>query len=128
MTKEEFNAWTEETKFSERNWRRDHITGDNSKLYKEHPEWFKGKMKPVERELFYKGGTDGVFIEIIGDGTVTVGEYKGAVPHIGEALFIPKHTNRPLYHGRPAENLSDGFAAITERLGVEFLVELFSWC
>jgi len=126
MTKAEFNAWTEETKFSERNWRRDHITGDNSKLYAEHPEWFKGKVKPVERELLYKGGENGVYIEIMGDGTVSVGEYTGAIPHIGEALFTPKHSNKPMYHGKPAETLNEGFTAITERLGIGFLISLFT--
>ena len=126
MNKAEFDAWTAETKFSERNWRRDHITGENSKRYADHPEWFNGKP-PMARELFYKGGTDWVYIEICGDGTVTVGEYEGAIPHIGEAMFTVKHSNRPMYRGKPAENLSEGFAAISERLGVGFLVELFSW-
>jgi len=125
MNKAEFDAWTKETKFSERSWRRDTITGENSKLYASHPEWFKGKP-PKERELFYKGGVDGVYIEIEGDGTVSVGEYEGAIPHIGEAMFSVKHCNKPMYRGKPAENLSEGFAAICERLGIQFLIELFT--
>jgi hypothetical protein len=126
MTRNEFDAWIKETKFSERKWRRDYITGENSRLYAGHPEWFKCGVKPIERELFYKGGVDGVYIEIRGDGTVTVGEYEGAIPHIGEAVFTIKHSNKPLYHGKPASTLSEGFVAITERLGLGFLIDLFS--
>jgi len=126
MTKAEFDAWTKETKFSEKKWCRDFITGENSKLYASHPEWFRGRLQPVERELFYKGGVDGVYIEIAGDGTVNVGEYEGAIPHIGEAIFTVKHSNKPVYHGKPASSLNEGFAAITERLGLGFLIDLFS--
>lgn len=121
MDKKEFDAWTAETKFSERCWRRDYITGENSKLRARRMG-----DPSMEEELFYKGGEDGVYIEIRGNGTVTVGEYEGAIPHIGEAIFKVKHSNRPLYNGKPAETLSDGFTAITERLGLQFLVELLS--
>jgi|LSPZ01.1.fsa_nt_gi hypothetical protein len=104
MTKPEFDAWTKETKFSENKWVRD--------------------IPHSGRETFYKGGIDGVYIMIFEDGTVNVGEYKGAIPHIGEASFAVKHSGKPLYHGRPAATLDEGFAAIMERLGLGFLIDL----
>lgn len=119
MTKQEFDAWWLETKASENKWNRDEITGYNTKRMAEI------KNNPaLYQELFYTGGEDGVYITVNGMGIVEVGEYQGAYPHIGEAMFIPKHTNHPIYHGKQAENFDEAFGAIMERLGISFLVDL----
>ena len=121
MTKQEFDFWWDETQKSAYKWRRDFITSENSKLKAQrenNPE--------LESELFYKGGEKGVYIDIDGTGSVEVGEYEGAYPHIGEAMFTPKHKNHPMYNGHPAKNLNEAFTAITERLGIPFLIDMFS--
>ena len=122
MTKQEFNAWWAETKASENKWNRDEITGYNTKRISEI------KNNPaLYQELFYTGGRDGIYITVNGMGTVEVGEYRGAYPHIGEAIFTRKHANQPMYHGKPATNFDEGFTAIIERLGISFLVDLCRW-
>lgn len=122
MTKQEFNAWWEETKASREKWNRDDITGYNSKLLAE-----RNNNPALYRELFYTGGSEGVYIEVNGMGIVEVGEYQGAYPHIGEAIFTRKHANNPMYHGKPATNFDEGFVAIMERLGISFLIDLCRW-
>jgi len=103
MNKIEFDAWTRETKFSENAWVLDTIRYANT-----------GDL------LFYKGGTDGVYVWIQIDGVVSVGTYAYAIPHIGEALFIPKHTNQV------ANTQEEAFIKIAERLGVQMLIDLAS--
>ncbi len=39
--------------------------------------------------LYYSGGESGIYMRITPDGTLQVGNYEGAIPHIGEALFKP---------------------------------------
>jgi hypothetical protein len=121
MTKQEFNFWWGKTESSKHKWVRDEITGYNSKLRAER------SGDPAEHtELFYTGGKSGIYIEINGLGKVTVGEYEGAFPHIGEAIYSPKHSGNPMFHGKPAQNMNEGFTAICERLGLQFLIDLFS--
>lgn len=101
MTKIEFDEWMEITGFSERRWMFDDVTYRN-----------RGEM------LWYKGGVDGVYIDVQSNGTVSVGEYAGAIPHIGEALFQPKHSQKV------ADNANEASLIVLERLGVGFLL---SW-
>lgn len=44
--------------------------------------------------LYYTGGEDGVYIQISNDGTLKIGTYEGASPHIGEALFKVKEEQK----------------------------------
>ena len=108
MTKDEFNAWMKLTKFSEKKWVLDEIRWAND-----------GEL------LWYKGGVDGTYIWITPNAyvegkpnsTIAIGEYKGAIPHIMEAEFTPKHSG---------ERFGDVNAAskyVLERLGVAFLLE-----
>jgi len=121
MTEQEFNFWWDETQKSTYQWRRDLIISGNTKLKAQREN-----NPALERELFYKGGENGIYIDIDGTGMVEVGEYEGAYPHIGEAMFTPKQKNHPMYHGHPAQNLNDAFTAVIETLGIPFLVDLFS--
>lgn len=68
--------------------------------------------------LAYKGGADGVYVELAPDGTAKTGHYHGAVPHIGEALF-----QAPLFTKKFATQ-SDALARISERLGLNFLLAI----
>jgi hypothetical protein len=114
MTKKEFNEWMKVVKFSENHWVSDYITEQNS------------RQRGQPELLLYKGGQDGIYLNVLSDGTVEVGEYKSAIPHIGDAMFKPIHKNRPDFHGRPASTVQEGLAAICERLGVPFLLSLCS--
>jgi len=121
MTKKEFDYWWGQTQKSKWAWKRDYITGENSRLRSEREN-----NPALYRELFYKGGEDGIYIEIDGTGKVEVGEYQGAYPHIGEAIFTTKHKNNPMHKGKPAENFEDALTAIMERLGVQFLIDILA--
>jgi hypothetical protein len=101
MTKDEFDKWMEETKGSRRRW-----TVDQVRLHN-HGEY-----------LFYKGGVDGIFIEVQRGGSVLIGEYEGAIPHIGEALFKVEHMQKV------ADTVSAALVHTLERLGLTFLMEL----
>lgn len=100
MNKQEFEAWLAVTQASKDRWILDYVTYHN-----------RGDL------LFYTGGQSGNYIEIAADGTATIGTYEGALPHIGEALFQPKHT-------RKFESRDAAFARVSEALGVQFLIDL----
>lgn len=101
MDKQEYTAWQAVTKSSETRWMVDEV------------QWLNAK-----RILCYKGGEDGVYIEADPDGKVTIGNYEGALPHIGEALFFPKHSKVM------GQDASEAFGKVTEKLGLGFLVNL----
>jgi len=101
MDKQEFDGWMRVTQDSETRWTMDEVQWANRR-----------------RVLCYKGGEDGVYIECEPDGTATIGTYAGAIPHIGEALFVPKHSKKM------GANASDAFAAVAQKLGVGFLTNL----
>jgi len=101
MTKSEYDHWKRVTAQSTQNWILDEITLHNWNSY-----------------LFYKGGEDGTYIEINPSGRATVGHYEGALPHIGEALFIAKHTKVL------ADNAEEALKIVTERMGLQFLRNL----
>ena len=47
-----------------------------------------------DRISHLNGGEDGVYIQILNDGTLKIGTYEGASPHIGEALFKVKEEQK----------------------------------
>ncbi len=80
MTKQEFVNWTAFTQQSQYQWKVDPI--HNSK----------------EDFLAHIGGKNGCFIminkdEFIGLYKLSIGDYTGAIPHIGEATFMVKGIN-----------------------------------
>ena len=99
MTKQEYEAWRKETEDSRFHWQTDPIMEANT-----------GTL------LFYKGGENGSFIEVTKDGKATIGNYAGAVPHIGEALFTPKHV-------RQFTDQNTALARLIERMGIPFLLD-----
>lgn len=70
MTTAEAKAWILETEASKHAWTLD-------KIHCHKPDY-----------LLYIGGTEGHYVSIR-DGLLTIGTYKGAYPHIGEACFMP---------------------------------------
>ena len=70
MTKLEAEKWCTLTNSSKNKWTLDEITANNKGIY-----------------LFYIGGEEGNFIEVLKTGLMNVGTYQGAFPHIGEAIF-----------------------------------------
>lgn len=100
MTKQEYQAWKTETESSRRHWILDPI--------------FRANRSEL---LFYKGGENGYFIWVTADGGMTLGKYEGAIPHIGEALFLTAHVKQ-----FPSQNLA--VKALVERAGLAFLLDL----
>ena len=75
MNKAEFEAWKNETSLSKKQWILDQVhNGENS-----------------PQHLFYRGGENGQYVSVL-RGHVAIGNYEGAVPHIGEAFFKPLYT------------------------------------
>ena len=71
MDKREFEAWKARTNESANKWIVDDIHNG----------------KDGRDLLAYRGGQDGAYFMVALDGTVIVGTYTGALPHIGEADF-----------------------------------------
>jgi|GEM_PF-1797568 len=69
--------------------------------------------------MYYTGGEDGIYIRIQTDGTLEAGNYEGAIPHIGDATFMPVVTNR-------YESYSLAFQAAIEAGGKQFMADMFS--
>jgi len=101
MTKEEYENWKKVTALSVGNWMLDQITLTNQKTY-----------------LFYKGGESGTYIEIKPSGETTVGFYEGALPHIGEALFMHRHSKML------AGSAEEALRIVVEKMGIPFLMNL----
>lgn len=99
MTKNEFNAWKQVTEASRHHWVVDQTTLRNRRVH-----------------LIYKGGESGQFIEVTPEGKATIGDYVGAIPHIGEALFTPKHS-------RQFANGDEALAKVIEVMGLKFLLD-----
>lgn len=70
MTQEEFDGWSRITALSREQWLMDQVTWENKQTL-----------------LAYKGGENGTYVRVEPDGRLEIGEYEGAIPHIGEALF-----------------------------------------
>ena len=95
-----FEAWKIETESSKLLWVMDQVTFHNR----------------VDL-LFFRGGTDGTYIEISKGGFVSIGYYEGAIPHIGEAMFIKKHGKQL------AGDQDKALARVVETLGLPFLLD-----
>jgi len=72
MTENEFEKWQAVTQGSRFHWTEDEIFRLNGRGLK-----------------YYRGGEDGTYVEIHRDGRLEIGQYGGAVPHIGEAYYQP---------------------------------------
>lgn len=101
MTEQEYQYWSNITANSKYYWQIDAITLRNQGVY-----------------LIYKGGEDGIFIEVQRNGTVIAGEYQGAIPHINESIFYTKGK-------RSFKNQNEALTYVIERLGLQFLIDSF---
>lgn len=77
MTQNEFKAWLTVTDASKTTWTVDTVTLHNRGTY-----------------LIYRGGEAGQYVEIDETGKLQLGEYFGAMPHIGEAVFRTTFTRQ----------------------------------
>ena len=96
-----FAGWLAVTANSEHQWAEDEIYRLNGR----------GAM-------YYTGGEDGIYIRIDKDGLLDAGDYEGAYPHIGEAMFKSVVT-------RQFDSYSEAFKAAMEAGGKQFLVDMF---
>jgi len=69
--------------------------------------------------LYYTGGEDGIYVQIQSDGTLEAGNYEGAIPHIGEAMFTPKII-------KEYESYSAAVQAVVDAGGKQFMADMFS--
>lgn len=100
MNKAEFNKWKKHTDSSQGEWLLDPIhNGKNGQEY-----------------VFHRGGVDGQYISI-DLGVVTIGDYNGAIPHIGEASF------RPLYSSEYGSD-NEACLALIYKGGFDFIKDL----
>lgn len=76
MTRAEFDGWAAVTRASETTWQLDLCSWHNQGCY-----------------FIYKGGVDGVYLQVRSNGVAEIGTYEGALPHIGEALFRRLRSN-----------------------------------
>jgi len=100
MTKQEYEKWRRETLKSKDKWQMDliHCKSDDC--------WF------------YHGGENGKFIMII-DSTLSLGNYKYAIPHLGDAQF-------EVLAEKEFENNEEAWKYLLERAGISFLIDLHS--
>lgn len=102
MNQHEFEYWKAVTDSSACRWVEDSITRLNGK-----------------GGLYYTGGENGRYMRVFPDGTLTVGTYEGAYPHIGKAIFR-----------RQAEyqyaDAGEAFEAACRLGGKQFLTDIFS--
>ncbi len=80
-----------------------------------------GHRYPAEwpGSIYYTGGESGAFMRITAEGSLTVGTYEGAFPHIGEACFISKAEHK-------FKDFNEGFQYACQLGGIKFLADLFS--
>lgn len=103
MDKNEYAGWMRLTKASEHKWVHDTVMFHNHGIH-----------------LFYKGGTDGIYIQIMPDGTASIGNYAMAIPHIGDAMFTVKHSKKL------AEDADTALGIVLERMGLQFLLDFIN--
>jgi len=102
MTQEEFDRWQLITQGSRFRWTEDEIFRLNGR-----------------GALYYHGDENGIYIKIKNDGSLEAGNYTGAIPHIGEALYEPKAE-------RKYKDFNEAFTAAIKAGGKQFLVDMFS--
>ncbi len=102
MTDLECKQWLAVTANSQYQWTADEVTRRNGR-----------------GALYYLGGTDGVYMRIQPKGTLSIGTYEGAIPHIGEALFTQKAVI-------DCGSFDQAFQKAAELGGQRFLQDMFS--
>ena len=102
MTEAEMRQWLAVTENSRYQWAEDEVTRLNGR-----------------GALYYFGGEDGIYIRIQPEGELSVGTYKGAFPHIGEAFFTEKMVV-------PCNTFDQAFQKAVELGGQKFLQDIFS--
>lgn len=102
MTNRELKQWHAVTNGSRHCWAEDSITRLNG-----------------QGALYYVGGATGCFMRITPEGKLTIGSYKGAFPHIGEACFQAEAEKN-------CGNYYKAFEKACELGGTKFLTDLFS--
>ena len=101
MNKDEFALWQAITESSRFQWVEDSIFRLN------------------ERGAFYYiGGEDGSYMRIHKDGRLEIGTYEGAIPHIGEAGFMPKSE-------RQYADYNTAFTTAIQLGGKKFFLDMF---
>ena len=99
MNKVEFDMWKKHTESNRFQWKLDPVhNGVNGNSY-----------------IFHRGGENGQFIEV-DCGKATIGNYEGAIPHIGEAMF------QGIYNNMYGSD-NDAFLALIHKGGFTFLKE-----
>ena len=101
MTRDEFALWQAITENSRFHWTEDAIFRLNGR-----------------GAFYYIGGEDGGYMRIHKDGRLELGSYEGAVPHIGEAVFMPKSEKQ-------YADFNEAFTAAIQLGGKRFLVDMF---
>lgn len=102
MDQREFKHWQAVTSSSQYMWVEDVVTRLNGRGC-----------------LYYTGGESGIYMRITQEGTLQVGNYEGAIPHIGEALFRPGAE-------RKCGSFNEAFQQACELGGRKFLADMFS--
>ena len=102
MDQREFEHWQAVTSGSRHMWVEDAVTRMNGRGC-----------------LYYSGGESGIYMRITQEGTLQVGNYEGAVPHIGEALLGPGAE-------RKCGSFNEAFQQACELGGRKFLADMFS--
>ena len=102
MTDAEMRQWLAVTENRRFQWTEDKITSLNGR-----------------GALYYFGGEDGIYIRIQPGGELSVGTYKGAFPHIGEALFTRKAV-------MDCGDFNRAFQKAAQLGGRQFLQDMFS--
>ena len=102
MNQAEFDYWSAVTASSKHKWVEDEIYRHNGR-----------------GSFYYTGGEDGIYIEATKEGQLQYGRYEGAIPHIGEAIFMPAETLQ-------FASYSAAYNEMLRRCGVQFLVDMFS--
>ena len=101
MTRDEFALWKDITGNSRFHWTEDAIFRLNGR-----------------GAFYYIGGEDGGYMRIHKDGRLELGSYEGAVPHIGEAVFMPKSEKQ-------YADFNEAFTTAIQLGGKRFLVDMF---
>jgi len=101
MNKAEFEEWKQHTEASKRTWTLDPIhNGQHGQDY-----------------LFHRGGIDGQFIEVTPIGLIRIGNYTGAVPHIGEAMIR-------VHYSKKCRDVGQALNVLVNKAGLHELSDL----
>jgi hypothetical protein len=102
MTEKEYLNWKAVTESSRFRWVEDEIFRLNGR-----------------GAFYYSGGEDGVYMKIQKDGLLEAGRYEGAVPHIGEAMFMPQIEKQ-------YADFNAAYTAALEAGGKQFLLDMLT--